>query len=59
LLIDLAIILSLYAVLDLTWVALIILLKIIYSSHTNLDNARLCARLSYNIVTDIYIKPKS
>ena len=40
-----------------------ILLKIVYSSHTNLDNARLnarlSARLSYNVATGAYIRPKS
>ena len=43
----LTIILSLYAALDPMWVVLIILLKIVYSSYTNLDDT---ARLSYNII---------
>ena len=41
------IILSLYAALDPIWVVLIILLKIVYSSYTNLNDT---ARLSYNII---------
>ena len=56
------IILSIYTALDLTYVASTISLKIVYSSHTNLDNAgftaRLGARLSYNITTGAHIWPK-